>query len=102
MANVRFLDQVPVTAYANNSTLSGRVPRFLYSGEILVVAENDQLYGYDFFNFGTVIIEAGKAVTVGNETYYSDGLLQIATILTNEGVIENNGILINSEDGSNI
>ena len=55
MANVRFLDQVPVVAYANNSTLSGRVPRFLYKGEILVVAENDQLYGYDFFNFGILI-----------------------------------------------
>ena len=51
---------------------------------------------------GTVIIEEGKAVTVGDETYYSDGLLQIATVLTNEGVITNNGILINSEDGSNI
>tara|TARA_R110000744_G_scaffold52868_1_gene113126 strand:- start:84 stop:392 length:309 start_codon:yes stop_codon:yes gene_type:complete len=101
MANVRFLDQVPVVAYANNNTLSGRVPRFLYSGEVLVVAENDQLYGYDFFNFGTVIIEQGKAVVVGDETYYSDGLLQIATVLTNNGLITNNGVLINSEEGNN-
>lgn len=102
MANVRFLDQVPVVAYANNSSLSGRVPRFLYSGEILVVAENDQLYGYDFFNFGTVIIEEGNEVTVGDEIYYSHGLLQIGTTLTNNGLITNNGILINSEEGNNI
>lgn len=101
MANVRFLDQVPVTAYATNPSISGRVPRFLYAGETLIVKENDQLYGFDFFNFGLVVIESGSAVTVGNQTYYSDGLLQIATILTNEGTIENNGVLVNSEDGNN-
>lgn len=102
MANVRFLDQVPVSAYASNSSITGRVPRFLYEGEVLTVRKNDQLYGFDFFNFGTVVIEEGDAVIVGNETYYSHGLLQIATVLTNEGIIENNGVLINSEDGSNV
>jgi hypothetical protein len=97
MANIRFLDQVPVTAFATNGAISGRVPRFLYAGQTLVVKENDQLYGFDFFNFGLVIIESGKAVTIGTETVYSDGLLQIATVLTNNGTITNNGILINAE-----
>ena len=96
MANVRFLDQVPVTAYAQNPGAL-RVPRFLYAGEVLEVQANQQLVGWDFFNFGLVIIDAGTAVTVGNETYYSHGLLQIQTIITNEGTIENNGILVNSE-----
>ena len=97
MANIRFLDQVPVTAFATNGTISGRVPRFLYEGQTLVVKENDQLYGFDFFNFGLVIIESGNAVTIGAETIYSDGLLQIATVLTNNGNITNNGILVNAE-----
>jgi len=100
MANVRFLDQVPVTAFAQTAAISGRVPRFLYAGQTLIVKENDQLYGFDFFNFGLVIIESGSAVIVGNQTFYSDGLLQIATILTNEGTIENNGVLINAEESN--
>ena len=100
MANVRFLDQVPVTAFAQNSAISGRVPRFLYAGETLIVKENDQLYGFDFFNFGLVVIESGQAIVVGNQTYYSDGLLQIATVLTNNGTIENNGVLVNSEESN--
>ena len=100
MANVRFLDQVPVTAFAQTGAISGMVPRFLYAGQTLIVKENDQLYGFDFFNFGLVIIESGSAVIVGNQTFYSDGLLQIATILTNEGTIENNGVLINAEESN--
>ena len=101
MANVRFLDQVPVTAFTGGTTISGRVPRFLYVGETLTVRKNDQLYGFNFFNFGVVTIDQGEAVIVGDQTYYSDGLIQIATVLTNEGLIVNKGIIINSEDGNN-
>ena len=97
MANVRFLDQVPVSAYATNAGVT-KVPRFLYEGEVLNVPANQQLVGYDFFNLGgLVIINEGNAVNVGNEIYYSHGLLQIQTIITNEGIIENNGVLVNSE-----
>ena len=97
MSNVRFLDQVPVTSFVGDTSITGRVPRFLYAGETLTVKKNDQLYGFDFFNFGVVIIEQGDAVVVGDQTYYSDGLIQIATVLTNEGTINNNGIIINAE-----
>ena len=96
MANVRFLDQVPVSAYATNAGVT-KVPRFLYAGEVLNVPANQQLVGWDFFNFGLVVINAGDAVVIGNDTYYSHGLLQIQSIITNEGIIENNGVLVNSE-----
>ena len=52
MAQVRFLDQVPVTAYASNieqASTPGRLPRVLFAGETLVVQPNQQIVGFDFY-----------------------------------------------------
>lgn len=96
MANVRFLDQVAVTAYATDGGIT-KVPRFLFAGETLTVPKNQQMVGYDFFNMGLVIIEEGEEVNINGTLYRSDGLLQIQTVLDNSGLIVNNGILVISE-----
>lgn len=97
MANVRFLDQVPVTAYATNPGIT-KVPRFLLAGETLTIPKNQQMVGYDFYNLGLVTIEAGDEIYINGTLYRTDGLLQIQTILDNTGLIINNGILIVSDE----
>lgn len=98
MANVRFLDQIPVTSFASTGgggTVGNK--RFNLAGEVLIIPAGQQLVCYDFYNLGLVIVEEGEAVTVGNETVYTHGLWQVQTVLNNEGTITNNGIIVNSE-----
>jgi len=97
MANVRFLDQVPVVAYATDGGIT-KVPRFLYPGETLTIPKNQQMVGYDFYNLGLVIIEQGDLIDIDGTLYLTHGLLQIQTQITNAGLIVNNGVLVISEE----
>ena len=94
-SNVRFLDQVSIGSFQSVSTTSGAVTkRFVLAGETLSIAATDQLITYDLFNFGTIIISQGVTIPFGTGSVSTDGLLQVQTVLNNEGLILNNGIII--------
>ena len=94
-SNVRFLDQVSIGSFQSVSTTSGAVTkRFVLAGETLSIAATDQLITYDLFNFGTIIISQGATIPFGTGSVSTDGLLQVQTVLNNEGLIVNNGIII--------
>lgn len=98
MAQVRFLDQVPVSAYAVTSTAtggnSGRLPRILQSGETLIIQPNQQLVGFELYVLegALVVIQGGEQVP--GTDLYTHGLLQLETLLENEGTIINDGYLV--------
>jgi len=98
MAQVRFLDQVAVTAFASNvsATNVGRLPRVIQAGETLTVEPNQQLVGYDFYILegGLVTIKAGEQVNGVQPPLYTHGLIQIQSTFTNEGTLINNGYLV--------
>ena len=97
MANVRFLDQVPVAAYATNGSVGGNLlPRVLLPGQTFTIEANTQQTLYSFVNFGLLTINAGTPFVNGGITYSTDGALQVETILDNQGLIINNGIIFNS------
>jgi hypothetical protein len=94
-SNVRFLDQVSIGSFQSVSTTSGAATkRFVLAGETLSIAATDQLITYDLFNFGTIIISQGATIPFGTDLVSTDGLLQVQTVLNNEGLILNNGIII--------
>ena len=94
-SNVRFLDQVSIGSFQSVSTTSGAATkRFILAGETLSIAATDQLITYDLFNFGTIIIDQGAIIPFGTGSISTDGLLQVQTVLNNEGLILNNGIII--------
>lgn len=96
MANIRFLDQVAVTAFATNGSGVSTLPRVLLPGQSFTIIENTQQTLYDFTNFALLIIEAGSGYTVNGITYSTDGALQVETVINNQGTIINNGIIYNS------
>ena len=94
-SNVRFLDQVSIGSFQSVSTTSGAATkRFILAGETLTIAATTQLITYDLFNFGTIIIDQGAIIPFGTDSVSTDGLLQVQTVLNNEGLILNNGIII--------
>lgn len=97
MSNVRFLDNVSVSAFQGSvQTVTGaNFPRFILDGETKVVPANTNIYAFDLYvvEGGQLTITEGSAVVVGGETLFTHGLLRVETTLTNEGTINNNGIL---------
>jgi len=95
-SNVRFLDQISVGAFAGGqqTTINAVNKKFILAGETVTVAAGDQIIAYDLFNFGIITIEQGLSIAFGTGSIATDGLYQIQTVLNNEGVINNNGILI--------
>lgn len=95
MSNVRFLDNVLVTAPTTNSdsTSGAGFPRVVFAGETKNVATNTNAYTYEVFNLGTINIKAGTSVTIGGKTVFSHGLLRIEEFFANSGTININGIL---------
>ena len=96
MANIRFLDQVAVTSFATNGSGVSTLPRVLLPGQSFTIIENTQQTLYIFTNFGLLVIDAGAGYTVNGITYNTDGALQVETLLDNQGIIINNGIIYNS------
>ena len=96
MANVRFLDQVPVAAYATNGSGVNFLPRVLLPGQTFTIEANTQQTLYSFVNFGLLTINAGVTFINDGIPYSTDGALQVETILDNQGLIINNGIIFNS------
>ena len=96
MANVRFLDQVAVTAFATNGSGVSTLPRVLLPGQSFTIIANTQQTLYDFTNFGLLVIESGTDYIFNGITYNTDGALQVETSINNQGTIINNGIIYNS------
>lgn len=94
MSNIRFLDNVLVTATdSSGDAVSGGFPRVVFAGETKTVLSNTNAYAYEVFNKGTINIQAGTSVEVGGITVYSHGLLRMESKFVNEGKINVNGIL---------
>lgn len=97
MAQVRFLDQVPVTAFASNTEARnvGRLPRVIHAGESLTAEINQQLVGFDFYILegGLVTIKEGVQVS-SDPLIFTHGLIQIESTFINDGVLINNGYLV--------
>ena len=97
MAQVRFLDQVAVTAFASNANTTnvGRLPRVISAGETLTAEPNQQLVGFDFYILegGLVTIKEGVQVS-SDPLIYTHGLIQIESTFINDGVMINNGYLV--------
>ena len=98
MSQVRFLDQVAVTAFASNAeqlSTPGRMPRVLQSGETFIIQPNQQLVGFELFILPGALLEikAGEQIST-NPLLFTHGLLQIEDIIDNQGTIINNGYLI--------
>jgi len=82
MAQVRFLDQVPVTAFAsdaNQSPSAVRIPRVIQAGESLTIPVNTQGIGYDLYNLGGLITITGGEQVAGTDIY-THGLLQVLVV----------------------
>lgn len=92
MANIRFLDQVPVASFATTQT-QGRLPRVLNPGDVLIVYENQQMIGYDFYNLGGIVIIQSGSLIPGTDIY-THGLLQIEDTFDNQGTVINDGYLV--------
>jgi len=92
--NVRFLDSVSIGTFQATPTTGAATKRFILAGETLTIAATTQLITYDLFNFGTIIIDQGAIIPFGTGSVSTDGLLQVQTVLNNEGLIVNNGIII--------
>ena len=92
--NVRFLDSVSISTFQATPTAGAATKRFVLAGETLTIAATDQLVTYDLFNFGTIIIDQGTIIPFGTGSISTDGLLQVQTVLNNEGLIVNNGIIV--------
>jgi hypothetical protein len=97
MAQVRFLDQVPVTAFATNANQSPsavRIPRVIQAGESLTIPVNTQGIGYDLYNLGGGLITITGGEQVQGTDIYTHGLLQVETTFQNDGTLINDGYLV--------
>jgi len=96
MSNVRFLDNVLVTATDTsgaNNTSGTYFPRVVFAIDTQTVPTNSNVYTYEVFNLGTINIRSGTSIEIGGETVFSHGLLRIEETFTNSGTININGIL---------
>jgi len=99
MANVRFLDQVAVTAFETNpgnSSAGGTViPAVILPNQTYIVSPNTSVSTYRLTNLGTLRIEKGSEVEAPDGTILNtNGQLWIDDVLENQGTIINNGLLV--------
>lgn len=99
MANVRFLDQVAVTAFETspgNSSAEGTVvPAVILPGQTYTVSPNTSVATYRLTNLGTLKIEKGSEVEAPDGTILNtNGQLWIDGFLENQGTIINDGLLV--------
>ena len=99
MANVRFLDQVAVTAFektAGNSSAEGAiVPAVILPGQTYTVSPNTSVATYRLTNLGTLRIEKGSEIEAPDGTILNtNGQLWIDDVLENQGTIINDGLLV--------
>ena len=99
MANVRFLDQVAVTAFENSPGSSSgagtSIPAVILPGQTYTVSPNTSVATITLTNLGTLRIEKGSEVEAPDGTILNtNGQLWIDNLLENQGTIINNGLLV--------
>lgn len=99
MANVRFLDQVAVTAFetspGNSSGAGAVVPAVILPGQTYTVSPNTSVATYRLTNLGTLRIERGSEIEAPDGTILNtNGQLWIDDVLENQGTIINDGLLV--------
>jgi len=99
MANVRFLDQVAVNAFASGnqtSTAGGAtLPRYILPGETFTISANTNATAYNLTVLGTLIVESGPLVELSDgTTVNAHGTLWVDNILDDQGTINNSGTII--------
>jgi hypothetical protein len=99
MANIRFLDQVAVTAFENtpgNSSSTGAViPAVILPGQTYTISPNTSVATYRLTNLGTLRIEKGSEVEAPDgQILNTNGQLWIDDVLENQGTIINDGLLV--------
>jgi hypothetical protein len=81
-------------SYALNGGGTGLPPRFILSGSESTIIEGVQAYVYDIYNYGTLTLQAGSvSLPLGLIFITNDPLLAIESVLYNEGVINNGGVI---------
>lgn len=99
MSNIRFLDQVAVSAFlssAGNSTGNGNVvPTVILPGTTFTISQNTSAAVYRMTVAGTLNIESGPEVELPDGTItYAHGQLYIDDKLIVQGTVNNAGILV--------
>jgi len=99
MAQVRFLDQVAVSAFnssTGNSSGDGTIiPAVVVPGQTYTVSPNTSVSTYTLTNLGTLIIEQGSEIEAPNgDILNTNGQLWVDDTLENQGTIINNGLLV--------
>jgi hypothetical protein len=99
MSQVRFLDQVAISAFAQDKTAgntsSGAViPRIILPNTTFTVSQNTNVEVSELVvaEGGTLIIEGGELIIEGPPPVYSHGVLAVNTTPTILGTLINNGI----------
>lgn len=99
MANVRFLDQVAVSAFqtspGNSSGDGTSVPAVILSGQTYTVSANTSVSTYVLTNLGTLVVEQGSQVEAPDGAILNtNGQLWIDHSLENQGTIINGGLIV--------
>lgn len=98
MANVRFLDQVSVSAFSvgGDSTINGTpLPNVILQGQTFTVATNTSAATYNLTVFGTLRVEQGAQVEAPDGSIvYTNGQLYVNNTLDNQGTIINDGTIV--------
>lgn len=97
MANVRFLDNVAVSAFqtGGNDSASGTViPRIILPGQTYRVSANTSISTYRLTVAGTLIMEIGSEVELPDgQVIRADSQLYVGDFLENQGTIINSGFI---------
>ena len=97
MANVRFLDNVAVTAFqtgTSNTSAGATIPRIILPGETFRVSPNTSVSTYRLTVAGTLIMEVGPIVELPDgQVVRADSQLYVGDTLENQGTIINAGFI---------
>lgn len=98
MSNIRFLDQVPLSAYqvpADPSTGQGSyIPRIIYGGETFTVTKNTSIATFRLTVVGKLVLELGPELELPDgSTARANSYLWVEDRLDNQGTIDIAGII---------
>ena len=99
MSNVRFLDQIALSAFqssAGSSTANGNViPTVILPGTTFTISQNTSAAVYKLTVAGRLIVESGPQVELPDGTVtYAHGQLYIDDKLIVQGIVDNAGIIV--------
>jgi hypothetical protein len=100
MSQVRFLDQVAITAFAKDTTTGNTatdaiIPRIILPGTTFTISKNTNVEVSELIvaEGATLVIEGGDLVIPGPPPVYSHGVLAVNSTPQILGTLVNNGVL---------